>query len=211
MRERREMVEQQLRRRGIRDARVLRAMSELPRELFVPDDQWPNAYADTPVSIGYEQTISQPYMTALMCESLALGGDETVLDIGAGSGYHAAVLSMLARRVYSIEIVGELAEQARRNIEAAGLARNIDVIWGDGSKGYAEGMPYDAISVAAAAPEIPAALLEQLRDPGRLVIPIGSTRDQDLTVITKLRGMIESYVPTMCQFVPLRGEKGFRD
>jgi protein-L-isoaspartate(D-aspartate) O-methyltransferase len=206
----RDMVERQLYGRGIRDRRVLDAMRDLPRELFIPEDQRLRAYADTPVPIGFDQTISQPYMTALMCESLRLRGGEVVLDVGTGSGYHAAVLGRLSKRVYSIEIICALADQARRNLDAAGV-RNVEVICGDGTKGYSEGMPYDAISVAAAAPEVPASLIEQLRDPRRLVIPIGSRQDQQLTVITKSAGLIRSYAPTMCVFVPLRGEEGFHE
>jgi protein-L-isoaspartate(D-aspartate) O-methyltransferase len=208
--ERREMVERQLRRRGIRDQRVLRAMSEIPREEFVPSDRRVMAYGDAPVDIGWGQTISQPYMTALMAQELELTGLETVLEIGAGSGYAAAVLGALAARVVAVEIVAALAQQARDNLKRAGRSAKVTVVEGDGGFGFAQLAPYDAISVAAAAPEIPAALLEQLNDPGRLVIPVGSRDDQELRVVTKRGGRIEQRVPTLCQFVPLRGAEGWR-
>ncbi len=205
------MVEQQLRRRGIRDERVLAAMSQVPREMFVPPDSRLKAYNDAPIHIGFDQTISQPYMTALMCEVLTLDGTERVLDVGTGSGYHAAVLSLLAREVYSIEIIPELADVARDNLLNSGLDRRVTVITGDGSRGYPSATPYDAISVAAGAPEVPFTLLDQLRDPGRLVIPVGSRDDQDLQVITKLAGHMEKRVATLCRFVPLRGDRGWKD
>lgn len=205
------MVEKQLRRRGIRDERVLRAMDNIPRELFVPAEYAMNAYEDAPIGIGFDQTISQPYMTALMCEALALDGRERVLDVGAGSGYHAAVLSQLASEVFSIELIPELADQARRNLARAGLLDRVHVLTGDGSKGYPPAAPYDAISVAAGAPETPPALLDQLNDPGRLVIPVGSMGDQDLEVITKFQGQTSTRVATLCRFVPLRGEQGWNN
>jgi protein-L-isoaspartate(D-aspartate) O-methyltransferase len=207
--QRRRMVEMQLRRRGIRDARVLDVMERIPREMFIAEAQRPFAYDDAPVGIGFGQTISQPYMTAFMCEALDLKGTEVVLDVGTGSGYHAAVLAALARRVYSIELIPELAEQARQNLRAAGLDGNVSVIQGDGSKGYAEAMPYDAISVAAAAPEIPGPLMDQLADPGRLVIPVGSLGEQDLLLFSKRADHTSTRRIAMCRFVPLRGEQGW--
>jgi protein-L-isoaspartate(D-aspartate) O-methyltransferase len=208
--ERRLMVERQLRRRGIRDARVLQAMGEIPREEFVPADLRVMAYGDAPVQIGWGQTISQPYMTALMAQELELTGTETVLEVGAGSGYAAAVLGSLAARVVAVEIMPSLAHLARANLDRAGRGANVTVLEGDGGFGFAQFAPYDAISVAAAAPEIPAALLEQLNDPGRLVIPVGSRDDQELRVLTKRGGQMEQRVPTLCQFVPLRGAEGWR-
>ncbi len=205
------MVEFQLRRRGIRDERVLEAMKHIPREMFVDPQYRVQAYDDAPIQIGFDQTISQPYMTALMCEALELRGDERVLEVGTGSGYHAAVLSLLAGRVYSVEIIPELAELARRNLVEAGLADRVEVITGDGSLGFPAAAPYDAITVAAGAPEVPSPLLEQLSDPGRLVIPVGSFGDQDLQVITKRGGAIEKRVPTLCRFVPLRGDQGWKN
>jgi protein-L-isoaspartate(D-aspartate) O-methyltransferase len=208
--ERRAMVERQLRARGIRDERVLRAMGEIPREEFVPADLRVMAYGDAPVQIGWGQTISQPYMTALMAQELELTGTETVLEVGAGSGYAAAVLGELAARVVAVEIVEALARQAKSNLDRAGRGANVTVADGDGGFGFAGFAPYDAISVAAAAPEIPVALLEQLRDPGRLVIPVGTRDDQELRVVTKRGEKIEHRVPTLCQFVPLRGAEGWR-
>ncbi len=204
-----QMVEQQLRRRGIRDERVLEAMSKIPREQFLPDKVRPWAYADEPLSIGYGQTISQPYMTALMAQALELKGAEKVLEVGTGCGYAAAVLAYLAARVITIEIVRELADTARRNLEAVGLADKVMVVTGDGSRGYPDMAPYDAISVAAAAPNIPPALVEQLNDPGRLVIPVGSLSEQELVVLTKSGGKTKKRVAALCRFVPLRGGEGW--
>jgi len=208
--ERRKMVDCQLRRRAIRDERVLAAMLEIPREQFVPPEERVSAYADRPIPIGRGQTISQPYMTALMAESLELTGGETVLEIGAGSGYAAAVLGALAAQVVSIEIVPALADLARENLRRAGRGGNVTVVCGDGSMGYPEMAPYDAISVAAGAPEIPAALLEQLRDPGRLVIPVGDWGHQNLRVVVKHGGRVSDRVATGCLFVPLRGSDGWQ-
>jgi protein-L-isoaspartate(D-aspartate) O-methyltransferase len=208
--ERSKMVDRQLRRRAIRDERVLDAMLEIPREQFVPPEERVSAYADCPIPIGRGQTISQPYMTALMAESLELTGGETVLEIGAGSGYAAAVLGALAAQVVSIEIVPALADLARENLRRAGRDGNVTVVCGDGSMGYPEMAPYDAISVAAGAPEIPAALLEQLRDPGRLVIPVGDWGHQNLRVVVKHGGRVSDRVATGCLFVPLRGSDGWQ-
>ena len=207
--ERRLMVERQLRKRGIRDQRVLRAMGEIAREEFVPPEERVSSYRDSPVAIGWGQTISQPYMTALMAEALELEGHERVLDVGAGSGYHAAVLAVLAAAVVSIEIVPALARDARYNLARTARDTNVLVVCGDGSRGWAEGAPYDAISVAAGAPDVPAELLEQLKDPGRLVIPVGPLADQELRVITKRDGKLASRVASYCRFVPLRGDKGW--
>jgi protein-L-isoaspartate(D-aspartate) O-methyltransferase len=207
--ERRDMVERQLRRRGIHDPRVLQAMLEIPREEFVPPDQRIFAYRDDPLPIGHGQTISQPYMTALMAEELQLSGSETVLEVGAGSGYAAAVLGALAARVVTVEIVPQLYELAGANLRRTGRAANIAVVCGDGSMGYAESAPYDAISVAAGAPEVPPSLLDQLADPGRLVIPVGERHDQELRVVEKAGKHIEYRVPTLCRFVPLRGNQGW--
>ena len=208
--ERREMVERQLRRRGIRDPRVLNAMLQIPREEFVPAESRVMAYSDAPAGIGWGQTISQPYMTALMAESLELQGAETVLEVGAGCGYHAAVLGALAARVISVELIGGLADTARKNLARTGRGGNVVILQADGSVGYAAGAPYDAISVAAGAPEVPAPLLEQLNDPGLLVIPVGERDDQELRVISKRNGRIDHRVPTLCRFVPLRGGEGWR-
>ena len=208
--ERRYMVERQLRRRGIRDERVLAAMLQIPREEFVPAESRVMAYVDAPVPIGCGQTISQPYMTALMAESLELTGAETVLEVGTGCGYHAAVLGALAARVISMELIPALAEMGRGNLRRTGRGRNVVVMRADGSRGFAECAPYDAISVAAGAPGVPAPLLEQLGDPGLLVIPVGELDDQELRVISKRAGRTDCRVATMCRFVPLRGGEGWR-
>jgi protein-L-isoaspartate(D-aspartate) O-methyltransferase len=185
-------------------------MQEIPREQFIPMESRVVAYGDEPIHIGFGQTISQPYMTALMAESLALTGTETVLEVGSGCGYAAAVLGALARRVITVEIIPGLAELARENLRRTGRGSNVEVVAGDGSVGYAEQAPYEAISVAAGAPDIPVSLLDQLADPGRLVIPVGEREDQELRVVSKNRGRIDSRVATMCRFVPLRGGEGWR-
>jgi protein-L-isoaspartate(D-aspartate) O-methyltransferase len=208
--ERKRMVDKQLRGRGIADERVLAAMLEIPREEFVPLESRILSYADDPVPIGFGQTISQPYMTALMAQSLDLKGTETILDVGAGSGYGAAVLGILGARVISIELIQGLAQFATRNLKRTGRAGNVTVVVGDGSVGYAQSAPYDAISVGAAAPETPGKLIDQLRDSGRLVIPVGTRKDQWLMIITKEDGAAESRVVTQCRFVPLRGAEGWR-
>lgn len=202
--ERRRMVDRQLVQRGIRDARVLDAMLSIPREEFVPLERRISSYQDEPLPIGHGQTISQPYMIALMAELLELRGTETVLDVGGGSGYHAAVLGRLAARVVSIEIIPALARLAEQTLLRTGLSGNITVISGDGSEGWPGAAPYAGISVAAAAPEIPAGLLAQLGECGRLVIPVGGRRDQELRVIVRSGGVIQQRVATLCRFVPLR-------
>jgi protein-L-isoaspartate(D-aspartate) O-methyltransferase len=206
-----EMVEAQLARRGIRDRRVLDAMRRIPREEFVPREFRELAYTDAPLPIGYGQTITQPYMTALMAELLALRGDEKVLDVGTGSGYHAAVIGSLARRVVSIERIPELCVMARANLLRTGLASNILVRCGDGSLGVAEEAPFQAISVAASSPSVPRALLDQLDDPGVLVIPVGSRADQDLRVVRKEHGNISTETVSGCRFVPLIGREGWQE
>jgi protein-L-isoaspartate(D-aspartate) O-methyltransferase len=203
------MVEAQLRKRGIGDERVLRAMREIPREEFVPAELRVLAYRDDPVQIGYGQTISQPYMTALMAEALELTGNETVLEVGSGCGYAAAVLGALAARVISVEIIPGLVGVARANLRRTRRDGNVTIVQGDGSMGYREGAPYDAISVAAGAPDVPTSLIDQLNDPGRLAIPVGDRDNQELRVVWKLDGRIESRVATQCRFVLLRGGEGW--
>jgi len=199
-----QMVDQQLRQRGIRDQRVLQAMAEIPRHLFVPAAWRSSAYDDRPLPIGEEQTISQPYIVALMSESLLLSGEETVLEIGTGSGYQAAVLSRLARRVYSIEILPNLAETARERLANLGYD-NVTVIVGDGNYGWEPGAPFDAIIVTAAAPQVPQALLDQLAEGGRLVLPVSLEGEQHLLRLRKVKGNIIREDLGLVQFVPLVG------
>ena len=206
---RRRMVEQQLIARGIRDKRVLEAMARVPRELFVPEDLRERAYDDAALPIGSGQTISQPAMVALICELLALQGDERVLDVGAGSGYQAAVLAELAAEVHTIERLAELAALARENLDAAGYGDRVVVHVGDGTLGDPAHAPFAAIAVAAAAPEPPRTLYEQLEPGGRMAVPVGSRYDQLLELV--VRGpegpAVVRSVP--CRFVPLVGREGF--
>jgi protein-L-isoaspartate(D-aspartate) O-methyltransferase len=196
------MVERQLRRRGIADDRVLAAMARVPREAFVPAPIADRAYDDAALAIGQEQTISQPYIVAAMCELLALEGAEQVLDVGTGSGYAAAVLDELAASVVSIERIPSLAEQARRALDETGHAR-VEVRIGDGSLGAPDRAPFDAIAVAAATATVPPALYEQLAEGGRLVLPLGGSRGQTLVRITRTpHGPMET-AALGCRFVPL--------
>jgi protein-L-isoaspartate(D-aspartate) O-methyltransferase len=173
------MVDAQLRDRGVRNPRVLAAMLRVPRDRFVPGDEKDLAYADTPLPIGFGQTISQPLMVALMLEALELGGDERVLEVGTGSGYQAALLVELASEVYTLEIVPELGARAEATLTELGYA-SAHVVISDGSVGYAEAAPYDAIVVAAASPQLPKPLANQLAEGGRLVIPVGNRLEQRL-------------------------------
>lgn len=202
------MVRDQLIARGITDRRILEAMGELPRELFVSSLLREQAYEDGPLPIGNEQTISQPYVVALMTQCLELRGGETVLEVGAGSGYQTAILAKLTRRVYSVEKYSGLAGTAREVLRGLEI-ENAEITVGDGSVGWVEHAPYDGIIVTAAAPAMPAPLLSQLRARGRIVIPIGSRYDQYLEVWQR-RGdawHIEKSLPV--RFVPLVGEWGW--
>jgi len=200
--ERASMVEHQLRRRGIADSRVLTAMGEVPREAFVPEEQKRNAYVDGALPLSHGQTISQPLMVAMSLEALRLIGDETVLEIGAGSGYQAAVLSKLAKKVYAIEIIPDLVRNARLALDSLSID-NVEIICADGRKGWPDGAPYDGIVVAAAAEEVPPALIEQLKDGGRLVIPVGGKWGQSLQTLQKRGDKLESEELCRCVFVPL--------
>ena len=201
--ERARMVEWQLRRRGIGDERVLAAMGRVPRELFVPPHLRDGAYADAALPIGGDQTISQPYMVALICEQLALHGGERVLDVGTGSGYQAAVLAELAAEVHTIERIPELAEGARANLAAAGYEDRVHLHIGDGTRGVSGCAPFSAIAVAAAALEAPPALYDQLETRGRLVVPVGGTDGQWLEVVVRTPEGPAVLRTVPCRFVPL--------
>ena len=202
------MVAAQIARRGVTDVRVLAAMERVPRELFVPERLRRRAYEDAALPIGEGQTISQPYMVARIAEALALTGNEHVLDVGTGSGYQAAVLAELADEVDTIERIPALAEQARDNLKAAGYER-VQVHVGDGSQGLAARAPFSAIAVAAAAPELPQTLYEQLELRGRLVVPVGRRGVQQLQVIVRSPEGPAVLRSVPCRFVPLLGEEGF--
>lgn len=203
------MVERQLRARGITDERVLAAMERVPRELFVPLELQSRAYADAALPIGEGQTISQPYMVARICQELELRGTERVLDVGTGSGYQAAVLAELAGDVHSIERIAALADRARELLDAAGYGNRVHVQVGDGSRGLPEHAPFAAIAVAAAAPNLPEALYEQLEPRGRLVVPIGNRWEQLLQVVVRTPEGPAVLRTVPCRFVPLIGAEGF--
>jgi protein-L-isoaspartate(D-aspartate) O-methyltransferase len=205
---RREMVETQIRARGVRAERVLEAMLAVPRHAFVPGESLEAAYSDHPLNIGEGQTISQPYIVAAMAEALELRGGEKLLDVGTGSGYSAAILSMLGAQVFTIETHASLAELASSTLAQIGCA-NIALRTGDGSQGWPEAAPFDAITVAAAAPCIPNPLVEQLGEGGRMVIPVGNAQEQELVLVRKSQGEVTSITISYCRFVPLTGQYGF--
>lgn len=207
-RARKQMVEKQLRGRGITDERVLAAMLLVPRHEFVPHELRNQAYEDHPLAIGENQTISQPYMVAIMTQELLLKPSDIVLEVGSGSGYQAAVLSRLASKVYTIERHQRLACLAHTTLERVGY-RNITVVCGDGSGGLPEKAPFNAIIVTAGAPEIPGALLNQLDDGGRLVVPVGQKMLQICKRVTRKEGRFETQDVTSCVFVPLIGRFGW--
>jgi protein-L-isoaspartate(D-aspartate) O-methyltransferase len=202
------MVERQLRRRGIADERVLAAMGAVPREEFVPEDQRRRAYDDSALPIGADQSISQPWIVAAICQALELEGSEGVLEVGTGSGYSACVLSLLADEVVSIERHESLASAARETLAALGV-ENVEVVVGDGSRGLPERGPFDAIAVHATAPAAPRTLLSQLVDGGRLVVPIAADAADMLTVFRRRDGDLVAEEIGPCRFVPLVGEEGF--
>jgi len=202
------MVETQIRKRGVSSPRVLDAMAAVPRHEFVPAEFLSEAYADKPLPIGEGQTISQPYMVAAMAEALELSGSERVLEIGAGCGYQAAVLSLLAREVITVESRTQLALDAQERLTDLGYT-NVHVHNGDGSLGFPDAAPYDAILVTAAAPRIPSVLAGQLCEGGRLVIPVGSQEDQELMQARKISGELQSRSLFHCKFVLLLGRYGW--
>ena len=208
--ERQRMVEEQLIDRNIRDERVLEAMRTVPRHAFVPLEYRHMAYSDGPLPIGSGQTISQPYIVALMTQMLRLNGDECVLEVGTGSGYQAAVLARLVKQVHTVERYAELAEQAAAVLHSLGLD-NVHVHIGDGSLGLPELAPFQSIIVTAAAPEVPPTLLEQLDEGGRLVVPVGGRMNQFLELWERHGAKFEQYVLVPVAFVPLRGRHGWKE
>lgn len=203
-RQRLDMVDQQLRSRGIRDERVLRIMAQLPRQHFIPPANRYEAYQDQPVSIGFGQTISQPYIVALMTEKLMVGPNHEVFEIGTGSGYQTAILTQLARHVYTMEYLEPLARQGQRNVEALGCV-NVTFHHGDGCQGWPENRQFDRILVAAAGLRIPPGVLAQLRIGGKMVIPVGPADNQQLLLLEKQDKGIQEKLLCYCRFVKLVG------
>jgi protein-L-isoaspartate(D-aspartate) O-methyltransferase len=198
-----------LQQKGIRDLAVLRAVGTVPRHLFVPESVRHRAYDDVALPIGGGQTISQPWVQARYLELAALTGRERVLEVGAGSGYQTALLALLADAVFAVERIGSLAQSARTVLEAVGI-RNVTVLVGDGTLGWRPFAPYDAILVAAASPEIPAPLMDQLAPGGRLIIPLGDRHNQVLTLAQRVGDEVRTSTVADVRFVPLLGEFGFR-
>lgn len=203
------MIESHIKSRAIADEGILKAMEKIPRHLFVSEGQRSYAYEDFPLPIGEEQTISQPYMVALMTEALQLKGNEKVLEVGTGSGYQSAILSKLSKEVYTTEKIESLALKAERLFEELGY-ENIKVKVCDGTQGWAEHSPYDGIIVTAGAPQIPEPLIEQLAKNGRIVIPVGESFSQDLVVGEKIKGKLIKKIICGCVFVPLIGKYGWK-
>ncbi|MGD0625095.1 MAG: protein-L-isoaspartate(D-aspartate) O-methyltransferase [Thermodesulfobacteriota bacterium] len=208
--ERLAMVEEQLRRRGIHDQRLLAVMANIPRHSFVSSDYQLAAYEDRPLPIGEGQTISQPYMVAVMTQSLELKGDERVLEIGTGSGYQTAILAEMAKTIFTIERIQELLLRAQKILQELGY-ENIFFLTGDGTKGWPEKAPFDGIIVTAGAPEIPQTLTSQLAEGGRLVIPVGPRYTQTLYKVTRKRNQFTEEDLTGCVFVPLVGDFGWKE
>lgn len=208
--QRAKMVEVQLCWRGVRDSRVLAAMGAVPREEFVPDELRVKAYEDVPLPIGDGQTISQPYIAAAMTAALALRGNERVLEIGTGCGYQAAILGQLANEVFTIERHCDLAASASRRLAGLGYA-NVHVHCGDGTLGLSEFAPFDAMLVAAAAPELPEPLPGQLADGGRVIVPVGDADNQELHLVQRRGDFFHTTVLEPCRFVPLVGFYGWKE
>jgi protein-L-isoaspartate(D-aspartate) O-methyltransferase len=207
--ERERMVKDQIIARGVKDQRVIEAMKQVPRHLFVDQTYYHQAYKDYPLPIGYDQTISQPYMVASMTELLEISVSDKTLEIGTGSGYQTAVLALLCDKVYTIERISGLRQRAAMILDQLGF-RNVSLMVGDGSLGWAEYGPYDAILVTAGAPEIPNALISQLAENGRLVIPVGDEYSQVLNLVKKHKGRIYRKEFCGCAFVPLIGKEGWK-
>ena len=205
------MVKEQIIARGVEDKRVIKAMLDIPRHLFVPKEVEKEAYEDYPLPIGFNQTISQPYMVAVMTEYLELKEEDVVLEIGTGSGYQTAILAYLVKKVYTVEREEKLLERAKKILEKLGFD-NIRYKCGDGSKGWMDYAPYEKIIVTAAAPKIPEPLIEQLKNNGIIVIPVGSRWIQELVVAKKdEKGSLKIEEKFECAFVPLIGEYGFEN
>jgi len=209
-RERQRMVEEQIMGRGISDERVLKAMRTVPRHEFLPEAIRGNAYVDQALPLGEGQTMSQPYMVALMTELLKLSGTERVLEIGTGSGYQAAVLAELCEKVYTVERIKVLADKARATLDRLGY-RSVALKVYDGTYGWKEMSPFDAIVVTAGAPHVPDALVEQLREGGRMVIPVGDRYGQRLIKMVKTAGGVITEQSVPCVFVPLIGNHGWKE
>lgn len=205
---REEMIRYQIKGRGIKDKRVLWAMSIVPREKFVLKENEKEAYLDCPLPLGMGQTISQPYMVALMTQCLSLEGSECILEVGTGSGYQAAILSKLAKMVYTVERLKILADRAEKIFKELEI-ENVKVVEGDGTNGLKEYSPYDGIIVTAGAPEIPQSLINQLKERGRIVIPVGNSFSQDLLLGKKEKGKLKIQNYGGCIFVPLLGKYGW--
>jgi protein-L-isoaspartate(D-aspartate) O-methyltransferase len=204
------MVTYQIQARGIKDPRLLMAMAKVPRHLFVDEALQSQAYNDYPLPIGEKQTISQPYIVALMTEALDLTPDDRILEIGTGSGYQTAILAELSAKVYSIERIQSLVARARKLFDQLGCL-NIVVTIGDGSLGWKEYAPFDAILVTAGSPEVPKPLMEQLADGGRLVVPVGDRYSQDLIKVVRTKDDFQQFNLGGCRFVDLIGEHGWQD
>jgi protein-L-isoaspartate(D-aspartate) O-methyltransferase len=206
--QRKEMVETQLKARGIKDEKVIDAFLKVPREKFIPDDQKNMAYFDGPLPIGHGQTISQPYIVALMTEALRLKGIEKVLEIGTGSGYQAAVIAQMGCKIYSVERIESIAVKAEGNLKNAGYRVKIKV--GDGTLGWEEFSPYQRIIVTSAGPGIPDSLIAQLENNGKLIMPVGDLHIQELILISKSEKGLRRKNLGGCQFVPLKGKEGWQ-